>query len=419
MTTGPIRSRSWVPVPSGSDFPLENLPYGVFESPDRGPRICVAIGESVLDLVEVGDAGLLDGLGLPADVFASSSLNRYLALAPEVWHHTRARLTDLLSEGNEEVLQTGLAERALVDRSQVTMRLPIDPGDYIDFYSSIEHATNVGAMFRPGAEPLLPNWRHLPVGYHGRTGTLVVDGTPITRPNGQQSGPDEAGPVFGPSRALDFELEVGFVTGGANRAGSPIAVNRAERHIFGLCLVNDWSARDIQAWEYRPLGPFLSKSFATTLSPWVVPLEALEPYRVDAPVQDPIPASYLRDSPRRTIDLHLTAAVNDTMVTRVDFSSMYWTMAQQLAHATVNGATARAGDLFASGTVSGADPGSLGCLLEATRNGARPIRLDDGSERRFLLDGDTVTIRGFCGGGELPRIGFGRCSGMVIPARRA
>lgn len=416
MTPPPATARSWVPVPDGSDFPLHNLPWGVFTTPDRDARVGVAIGEHILDMAVLAASGLVDGFGLPDGVFRASSLNGYLALDPPVWRAIRGRLTDLLREGNHEIRRADDADQALVAQAEASMLIPVDPGDYVDFYSSIDHATNVGTMFRPNAAPLLPNWKYLPVGYHGRTGTLIVDGTAVTRPLGQRNDPDGVHPRFGPSVALDFELEVGFVTGGANQMGRSLPVAEAEEHIFGLCLVNDWSARDIQAWEYRPLGPFLGKSFATTLSPWIVSLHALEPYRVDAPEQDPTPPGYLRDRPRRGVDLHLTAAVNETTVTQVDFATMYWTMAQQLAHATVNGATARPGDLFASGTVSGPEPGSLGCLLEATANGTRPIVLDDGSERAYLRDGDTVTLRGWCGGGDRPRIGFGECRGTVRPA---
>jgi fumarylacetoacetase len=415
----PARDSSWVPVPKGSDFPIQNLPFGVFRTVGKEARVGVAIGEHILDLAVVSGAGLLDGLGLSPRVFVSSSLNDYLALDRAVWSRTRERISDLLEAGNTEIHEAGVGADALVLQTDSEMLLPIAAGDYVDFYSSIHHATNVGRMFRPDAEPLLPNWRHLPVGYHGRTGTLVVDGTPIGRPSGQRRNPTGGDPLFGPSVALDFELEVGFVTGGASRIAHPITVGDAEEHVFGLCLVNDWSARDIQAWEYQPLGPFLGKSFATTLSPWIVTLDALAPYRVDAPAQDPEPLPYLRTGQPAAVDLRLEVEIvpegdqRGTTVTRSRFRDMYWTIAQQLAHATINGATVRPGDLFASGTVSGPTPDSLGCLLEITRNGTQPIRLDDGSERAYLADGDTVVMRGWCGGGDRPRIGFGTCRGAV------
>jgi fumarylacetoacetase len=417
----PARDSSWVPVPKGSDFPIQNLPFGVFRTVGKEARVGVAIGEHILDLAVVSGAGLLDGLGLSPRVFVSSSLNDYLALDRAVWSRTRERISDLLEAGNTEIHEAGVGADALVLQTDSEMLLPIAAGDYVDFYSSIHHATNVGRMFRPDAEPLLPNWRHLPVGYHGRTGTLVVDGTPIGRPSGQRRNPTGGDPLFGPSVALDFELEVGFVTGGAPRIAHPLTVGDAEEHIFGLCLVNDWSARDIQAWEYQPLGPFLGKSFATTLSPWIVTLDALAPYRVDAPAQDPEPLPYLRTGQPAAVDLRLEVEIvpegdqRGTTVTRSRFRDMYWTIAQQLAHATINGATVRPGDLFASGTVSGPTPDSLGCLLEITRNGTQPIRLDDGSERAYLADGDTVVMRGWCGGDDRPRIGFGACRGTVQP----
>jgi fumarylacetoacetase len=393
----PVSARSWVRVPQGSGFPIQNLPYGVFSGESRKPQPGVAIGESILDLDEVAGAGLLDALALPDGVFSAPSLNPFLALGRPAWTAVRTRVAELLGEGNEEVAATGIANTAIVAQRDVTMHLPIEVGDFVDFYSSIHHATNVGRLFRPDAEPLLPNWRHLPVGYHGRAGTVVVSGTPISRPTGQRRGPDGGPPAFGPSKALDFELEVGFVTGNGNALGEPMAADDVEEHIFGMCLVNDWSARDIQAWEYQPLGPFLGKSFATSISP----------------------LPYLRTDGHTGVDLRLEVEViangaeAGTVVTRTGFADMYWTMPQQLAHATVNGATVRAGDLFASGTVSGPEPGTLGSLLEITKNGKEPIRLDDGSELSYLGDGDTVIIRGRCASEGAPIIGFGECTGSV------
>jgi len=400
---------SVVPVPEGSDFPLENLPYGVFDAGD-GPRIGVALGDHVVDLRSARPA-------LPseaAEALAEETLNPFLGLGRNAWQETRLALTDLLGDDDTSGL-------SIHERSSVEMRLPFVPGDYVDFYSSIEHATNLGKMFRPDSEPLLPNWRHLPVGYHGRSGTVVVSGTPITRPSGQtQTGDDP--PVYGPTKALDIELEVGFVTGPGNALGEPIDVDDAGDHIFGMVLVNDWSARDIQRWEYVPLGPFLGKSFATTISPWVVTIEALTPYLVPSPPQDPEPLEYLRASGDWAVDMELEILLKTPglkeprTVSRTNFSSMYWTMAQQLAHATVNGATVRPGDLFASGTVSGSIPGTYGSLIELTWKGENPINLPDGTERRFLEDGDTVILRGWCERDGEARIGFGDCVGTVLPA---
>jgi fumarylacetoacetase len=396
-----------VPVPDGSDFSIDNLPYGVFDSGD-GPRIGVALGDHVVDLRSAGKA-------LPADTaeaLGEETLNPFLGLGRGSWQETRAALVDLLG-GHDP---SGLT---LHERSAVEMRLPFEPGDYVDFYSSIEHATNLGKMFRPDSEPLLPNWRHLPVGYHGRSGTVVVSGTPITRPSGQtQTGDDP--PVYGPTKALDIELEVGFVTGPGNALGEPIAVDDAGDHIFGMVLVNDWSARDIQRWEYVPLGPFLGKSFATTVSPWVVTIEALAPYLVPQPQQSPQPLEYLQASGDWAVDLELEILLKTPRldeprtISRTNFSGMYWTMAQQLAHATVNGATVRPGDLFASGTVSGAIPGTYGSLIELTWRGENPINLPDGTERRFLEDGDTVILRGWCEREGSGRVGFGECVGTIV-----
>ena len=403
--------RSWVPVPPDSDFPIENLPYGVFDA-GNGRRIGVAIGDQVLDLYALADAGLIPYVEALQDI----DLNGFLALGREAWHETRARLTELLMEGSTEIQDSEIA--ALHDRASVTMHLPFMPGDYVDFYSSIEHASNLGRMFRPDAEPLLPNWRHLPVGYHGRASTVVVSGTPVRRPHGQTK-PDDGPPIEGPSRALDIELEVGFVTGPGNEPGVPIDADDAGDHIFGLVLVNDWSARDIQRWEYVPLGPFLGKSFATTVSPWVVTLEALAAYMVPGPEQDPEPLPYLQTQGDWGVAIDLEVGLaspsmgTPDVIARTSFAGMYWSMAQQLAHATVNGTAIRPGDLYASGTVSGSEPGSYGSLIELTWGGRDPIPLSDGSQRRYLEDGDTVVLRGSCQAEGLPRIGFGECVGTV------
>ena len=405
--------RSWVPVDEDSDFPVQNLPFGVFSSPGRSPRVGVAIGRDIVDVSVLTDAGVFKDLSLPADLFSAETLNPLLELGRPTWESVRRELSSLLSETTRRPSLP--PEAFLVPMSEARMHLPVDVGDYVDFYSSLEHATNVGTLFRPDEPPLLPNWRHLPIGYHGRSSSIVVDGTPIVRPSGQRK-PPQGDLVFGPTERLDIELEVGFITGAGRAQGVPIMVDAAEDHIFGLVLVNDWSARDIQAWEYRPLGPFLGKSFATSISPWVVPLQALAPYRVTAPTQDPAPLPYLTLEPNRGIDMNLTVDLNGTTITTTNFRHMYWTMAQQLAHTTANGANVRAGDLFASGTVSGPEAKALGSLLEMTRNGIEPIQLDDGSSRAFLEDGDRITLRGWCSSDGAPRIGFGACRGVVAPA---
>lgn len=402
----------WVPVPGGSDFPLENLPYGIFRPASGEPRAGVAIGQHVLDLAAVAEAGLVDG----EELFRADTLHPFLGAGPETWSRTRGSLRELLGEEAHRPQ----VEPALHLLSEVELLVPIRPGDYVDFYSSLEHATNMGRLFRPEGDPLLPNWRWLPVAYHGRSSSVVVSGTPVVRPRGQIKEGDEP-PRLAATLQLDFELEVGFVTGAGNLLGEPIPAGQARRHIFGIVLVNDWSARDVQAWEYVPLGPFLGKSFATSISPWVVPLEALEPYRVPGPPQDPPPLDYLRVPEPRGLDLHLEVAIAgggwEQTVCRTNLRSLYWSMDQQLAHASANGAPVRPGDLYASGTVSGWEPGTQGSLIELTRRGAEPLGMPDGSGRGFLEDGDTVVMRGWCGGGGRPRLGLGEVRGTILPAR--
>jgi fumarylacetoacetase len=350
-------------------------------------------------------------------VLAGPVLNPFLALGRPAWSATRAALTELL---REDAPEREAAAAALVPLSQVEVRLPIAIGDYVDFYSSIEHASNVGRIFRPDAEPLLPNWRHLPVGYHGRASSVVVSGTGVRRPQGQLPPPEPGGaPRFGPSERLDIELELGFVTGPGNALGTSIATGDVREHVFGFVLVNDWSARDIQRWEYVPLGPFLGKSFATSVSPWIVPLEALEPHRVAAPAQEPEPLPYLRTDEDWGLDIALEVALApeggaETVVSRTNASLLYWTAPQQLAHATVNGTNVRPGDLYASGTISGPEPDTRGSLLELTWGGRDPLELAGGVERRFLEDGDTVVLRGSAG--RAGSISFGEVRGSILPS---
>lgn len=415
--------KSWSPVDDASDFPIENLPYGAFAS--RGStHLGVAIGDRILDLHAVGESGLGGGT-FDASLLTAGTLNPLLAAGPQTWRALRARLTELLREGGDPTLRDANADAFFVRRDEVRMRLPMRVGDYVDFYSSLEHATNLGRLFRPDGDPLLPNWRWLPVGYHGRAGTVVIDGTPIVRPRGQRRAAEEAAPTFGATRSLDIEVEVAFVTGPANALGTAIAADDARKHIFGVMLVNDWSARDIQAWEYQPLGPFLGKSFATTVSPWIVTLDALEPFRVAAPVQEPPPLPYLQTQGDWGYDIDLQVTLSSQRmreeriapmaISRTNAKYLYWNMAQQLAHATANGAVAQPGDLFASGTISGPNPESLGSLIELTWRGSTPLALPSGEKRTFLEDGDEVVISGRCEVDGARTIGFGSVRGTIVP----
>ncbi len=422
-TTNP-QLESWAPVAAESDFPIQNLPFGVFAAGGL-ERIGVALGDRILDLAAVAEAGFADDL-FERELLTAPRLNPLLAAGRSVWTPLRERLSLLLRADGDPRLRDANADRFFVARDGAEMRVPMEIGDYVDFYSSIEHATNLGRLFRPNAEALLPNWRWLPVGYHGRSGTIVIDGTAIRRPSGQRKPPDASAPDFGPSRRLDIELEMGFVSGAGNELGMPIAIADADEHIFGLLLVNDWSARDIQAWEYQPLGPFLGKSFATTISPWVVTLDALEPFRVAGPVQEPPPLPYLQVNQPWAYAVNLAVELQSEQmrarglvpatISRTNFREMYWNVAQQLAHATANGAVARPGDLFASGTISGTAPASQGSFIELSWNGERPIDLPGGETRRFLEDGDEVALRGWCERAGARRIGFGAARGRIEPA---
>ena len=408
MTTNTVTT--WVEnVPDDSPFGLNNLPYGVFNAgSDATRRIGVAIGDYVLDIGAAARA-----VGAPSAVLDAPSLNPLMAAGRSTWSATRIAVTSWLTDP----AFASTLSRHLLPRAELTLHLPFEPADYVDFYASEHHASNLGRMFRPGSPPLTPNWKHLPIGYHGRAGSLAVSGTPITRPTGQRKGPDDAAPSFGPSRRLDFEAEVGFVVGTPSPAGRPVPFGAFQDHVFGVCLVNDWSARDLQAWEYVPLGPFLGKSFATSVSPWIVPLEALEHARVRPPERDVEPLPYLDDREKGPwgLDIELEVSVNGVPISRPPFASMYWTAAQQLAHLTSNGARLRTGDLFASGTVSGPDRDTVGSLIEYTENGQNPLKLEDG-DRAFLEDGDEVTITATAPGPNGTRIGFGQVTGRITPA---
>jgi len=388
-----------VPEPG---FGIENLPYGVVRRPGEPPRPAARLGDEAIDLQALG-------LDVPAGVLDAPTLNPLVALGHDGWASVREQLAASVREGRHE--------GASIPLSSLETVLPVDVGDYVDFYASIEHASNLGRMFRPDSDPLLPNWRHLPVGYHGRAGTVVPSGTPVRRPLGQRPPADPAdpagAPAFGPEPRLDIELELGFVTGAGPELGTPVAARDAARHIFGVVLLNDWSARAIQRWEYQPLGPFLGKSFATSISPWVVPYAALEPFRTDGPPQEPTPLEYLRTDEPRAHDLELEVVLNDTVVSRTNARHLYWGFEQMLAHATANGATIRAGDLFASGTISGPEPGSYGSLIELSWGGRDPIETARGP-RTFLEDGDTVVLRGRAGGDGSAAVSLGEVAGEVL-----
>ncbi|WP_320778694.1 fumarylacetoacetase [Streptomyces sp. CRN 30] len=399
-----MTSSSWVPVPEDSPFTVHTLPYGVFVPEGGAPRVGVALGDHVLDLARA----------LDDDTFAGPSLNAFLAQGRTRWREVRARVTTLLTDpAHRETVEPALHR---VDR--VRLLLPFEPADYVDFYASEHHAANIGRMLRPGQEPLTPQWKHLPIGYHGRSGTLVVSGTDVVRPWGQTRPADGGPPPFGPSGRLDIEAEVGFVVGTPSARGTRVGVDDFADHVFGVCLVNDWSARDLQAWEYVPLGPFLAKSFATSVSPWIVPLEALQAARTAPPARTEEPRPYLRDGEDWGLDLALEVRLNGELVSSPSFTSMYWTPAQMLAHLTVNGASLRTGDFYASGTVSGPGPRERGCLMELTWNGQEPLRLSDGSERAFLEDGDEVVITATAPGPDGTRIGFGEVRGRIVSEGR-
>lgn len=413
--------RSWVETPPGSDFPIQNLPFGIFSTPGNpSPRAGSIIGDFVIDLSVLEYLSFFDELDLPAGIFHKPFLNDFIALGKEKTLAVRNRLSELLREGNTEAREA--AWHFLHPADKVELRMPIQIGDYTDFYSSLEHASNLGSMFRDPSNPLLPNWRHLPVGYHGRASSIVLSGTPIRRPVGQtEPGPDQVQPPFGPSRLLDFELEMAFVVGKENPLGQAIPVAQAEDHIFGLLLFNDWSARDIQRWEYQPLGPFLSKNFASSVSPWIVVLEALEAFRIPGAPQEPPVLPYLQTTGNRHLEINLEiglqpAGGTETIISRTNTRHLYWSMSQQLAHHTVGGCNMRVGDLCASGTISGTEPGTFGSMIELTWRGTKPLSLPDRSERKFLLDGDTVTMRAFAEKDGL-RIGFGGVTGTILPAQ--
>jgi len=414
---------SWVSVPENSHFPIQNLPYGIFSVGSSCRSIGVAIGESILDLSQVTHLFTGPLLSGQQHVFKESTLNALMGLSRAHWLEARATITQLLSKDCPTLRDdVSLRSAVIIAQADATMHLPANIGDYTDFYSSIDHATNVGTMFRDPNNALLPNWKHLPVGYHGRASSVVVSGTPIRRPNGQTKPVDTAPPVYGPARLMDFELEMAFFVGGAcAELGTPLNIKDADEHIFGMVVMNDWSARDIQKWEYVPLGPFGAKNLGTSISPWVVTMEALKPFAVDNYKQEPEPFPYLRHSDPYTFDVALEVAIQPdeaatrSVVSRSNFKYMYWTMKQQLAHHAVTGCNMRPGDLLASGTISGPEPSSYGSMLELSWKGSKVVALDDGGERKFLKDGDNVIMTGVCKGDGF-NVGFGTVEGKVLAA---
>jgi len=412
---------TWVEVPKNSDFTIYNLPFGVFKSKKLSPRIGIAIGDKIIDLSILDQEGFFSTFFLPEGVFLKDTLNDLISLGKTQTRKIRERVQQLLLDTNEELRDHSARGKVMVNRKEADMLMPVKIGDYTDFYSSLEHASNVGKMFRDPENALLPNWKHLPVGYHGRASSIVLSGTPIHRPKGQFKDTEMEKPTFGPSRRLDFELELAFITGKSTKLGDSVDVEDAEEYIFGFVLFNDWSARDIQAWEYVPLGPFLGKNFGSSISPWVVTLEALEPFRVAGPVQEPEVLDYLKSKGNLNFDIQLEVLIQPegkkpSNVCISNFKYMYWNIAQQLAHHTVNGCNINVGDLMASGTISGSDEGSFGSMLELSWKGTKPVKLEDGEERRFIEDGDTVIMKGFAEK-EGIRVGFGEVSTQILPSK--
>lgn len=412
---------SWLHVDKHSDFPIQNIPFGVFLTRDDIITIGTRIGDTAIDLGALHQLGYFEGIPLTDDIFLQDTLNDFIADGRQTWRAVRNRIADIF-DVNNPILKNNLShkEAVLFRLDEIEMQLPVQIGDYTDFYSSIEHATNVGTMFRDPDNALLPNWLHIPVGYHGRSSSIIPSGIPVNRPHGQTIAPGSDSPTFGPSRLVDFELEMAFITTDANELGEPIPVDEAEEYIFGLVLFNDWSARDIQKWEYVPLGPFLAKNFASSISPWIVTLDALEPYRVAGPKPLKKQLPYLEYSGNKSFDINLEVAIKpekakEQVVCRSNFKYMYWNMSQQLAHHTVNGCPINSGDMMGSGTISGPTEDSYGSMLELSWKGEKPLKMKDGSERKFINDNDTVIMRGYCEK-DGTRIGFGEVSTKLLPA---
>jgi len=422
ITANDPNRTTWLDLPSNTDFPIQNIPFGVFLTRDDIITIGTRIGDHAIDLGALHQMGYFKGIDLTDDIFLQDTLNDFISDGRKTWRLVRNRIADIFDANNPDLRENAAHRDAIIfSMDEIEMQLPVSIGDYTDFYSSKEHATNVGSMFRDPANALMPNWLHIPVGYHGRSSSIIPSGIPVHRPKGQTLPPGHEAPVFGPSKRVDFELEMAFITTDANHLGEPIPVDEAEDYIFGMVLFNDWSARDIQKWEYVPLGPFLAKNFASTISPWIVTLDALQPFKVagPAPVKEQLP--YLQYTGEKSYDINLEVFITPesgtpNKVSHSNFKHMYWNMSQQLAHHTVNGCNVISGDMMGSGTISGPTPDSYGSMLELSWGGKNPITLNDGSERSFINDHDTVTLKGYCEK-ESVRIGFGDCSTKILPAR--
>ncbi|WP_341215480.1 fumarylacetoacetase [uncultured Wocania sp.] len=412
--------KSWLHVDKNSDFPIQNIPFGVFLTRDDIITIGTRIGDTAIDLGALHQLGYFDGIALTDDIFLQDTLNDFIADGRKTWRAVRNRIAEIFDAKNDALKNnTKHKETILFRLDEIEMQLPAQIGDYTDFYSSIEHATNIGTMFRGKDNALMPNWLHVPVGYHGRSSSIIPSGIPVHRPQGQTLPPNSDTPVFGPSKRVDFELEMAFITTDANDLGEPIPVEEAEEYIFGLVLFNDWSARDIQKWEYVPLGPFLSKNFASSISPWIVTLDALEPFRVKSPKPLKPQLPYLQYQGKKSFDINLEVAIQptgakETVVSKSNFKYMYWNMSQQLAHHTINGCPINSGDMMGSGTLSGKTPDSYGSMIELTWAGKKPVKLSNGTERNFINDNDTVIMRGHCEK-DGTRIGFGEVSTKLLP----
>jgi len=413
--------KSWISVPKNSDFPIQNIPFGIFKKPNKDICLGTRIGDTAIDLSQLNRLNYFKGIPLKRGVFEKTNLNEFLKQTKTVWRLVRDRIAEIFDIENQ--MDALYQKEVLHPISNVEMLMPIKVGDYTDFYSSKQHAHNVGCMFRDPKKALLPNWLHMPVAYHGRASSIIPSGTNIHRPTGQQLLENSNQPVFGPTKLLDFELEMAFITGQGKALGEHISTSEAENYIFGMCIFNDWSARDLQKWEYVPLGPFLGKNFASSISPWIVTLDALEPFRVNGETQKPDTLPYLKFRGRKNLDIHLEVKISSkafepTLVSRTNFKHLYWNMSQQLTHHSINGCNINAGDIMASGTISGEKPNSYGSLLELTWNGTKPIKMPDGTERKFLNDYDTVHMTA-CAKAKKHQIGFGEIRTKILPAKKS
>ncbi|CAM4166723.1 fumarylacetoacetase [Gillisia hiemivivida] len=420
ITANDPKRKTWLDIPSNTDFPIQNIPFGVFLTRDDIVTIGTRIGDYAIDLGALHQLGYFDEIPLTDDIFLQDTLNDFIADGKKTWRLVRNRIADIFDEKNSQLKDNqDHRNTVLFTLDEIEMQLPVQVGDYTDFYSSKEHATNVGTMFRDPDNALLPNWLHIPVGYHGRSSSIIPSGIPVHRPQGQTLPAGASEPVFGPSKLVDFELEMAFITTVGNPLGEPIPIEEAEDYIFGMVLFNDWSARDIQKWEYVPLGPFLAKNFASSISPWIVTLDALEPFRTTSPEPEKELLPYLQSQGKKSFNINLEVAIQpenkeETTISKSNFKYMYWNMSQQLAHHTVNGCPINSGDMMGSGTISGPTPDSYGSMLELSWRGEKPVKLNDGSERKFIQDNDTVIMRGYCEGKDR-RIGFGEVSTKLLP----